>query len=77
MDAKTEAAVMEAIGNGNDGGAEARRSVEAARDRLVAQEILARIPVPPEALPGLTADAERTTDDADPTLARSDLRQAV
>lgn len=39
-----------------------RRDAEAARDRLISQEIMSRIPVPVAALPRLTADAMRMTD---------------
>ncbi|MCK0167478.1 hypothetical protein MWU52_07960 [Jannaschia sp. S6380] len=47
--------------------AQARRYAEAERDRLVAQAILSRIPVPVEALPGLGADGPRGVQEgADP-----------
>lgn len=43
--------------------ARARRDAEVAQERLIAQEILSRIPVPVEALPRLAVEAQRVVED--------------
>lgn len=60
-DARSDRARIEAAFASDADEARARRYAEAAQDRLFAQEILSRIPVPVEALPRLTREAERTT----------------
>ncbi|SFI58897.1 hypothetical protein [Jannaschia pohangensis] len=72
IDADSDATRLAGVRNAEAEGAEARRQVEAARDRLVAQEILSRIPVAPDALPKLTAEAERKSEDAKPDPTKAD-----